>query len=372
MLSFTFLSGMRRRSLSLIALASLLGACQASQSSQSKDIYTTDVGATANGNTRRHQASVQEANWTVNADGCSGTLIDAEHILLAAHCKAKVGDTYQSGLSVLTKGAKDIRVSSVLEQSTELDYALLGISWIRPASAQQAYPNRIAIEASEVYLNSDPDQGDQLFTVGFPDDKANVWSATYAEGQAKVVAGDRISFNVGIINGNSGGGVLKRDNMMLVAVATSGRSNYSEPGWDKNDPNNPIHWNSGTPTWSIYRQSRLLPQLFPNGVRRDLGQSFAPKTQLFVALDSTNEPRLWVSSNHETDKILLCPATASRCSAGTAGHEVLSFREQRSERKLYQRSQVMTADTSYLLQAFDAKGQLIGSRPVQIQKRGNK
>jgi hypothetical protein len=357
------------------ALFSLLTLCACEQrliQSRLDNIYKEDESQQPLGNARRHQASLEEALWTVAAQGCSGTLLGPRHLLLAAHCQAQAGDQFRSGWSVITNGPRDLSVSRVIESDARLDYALLEVQWLRPMPSQQVFPPLIAIDPAQVFVSSKPDEGDLLFTVGFPDDKSETWTVTYAEGQAKSVQGSRILFNAGVINGNSGGSLLKKDSKLLVGITTGGTRNFGEPGWNQNDKERPENWNFGTPLWEIYKVSPELQSLYPNGQRSELSGTFVPRTQLYLALESSGKGDiLWVSGGHEVAQILLCPKDRSTCETTVLGTETLDFQLQRNDRRFYRRTQPLTYTGREQLNliALDRKGEVIGKRRVQLQKR---
>ncbi len=104
----------------------------------------------------------------------------------------------------------------------------------------------------------------KLDTVGFPIDRQQ--KVTHAYGFAKKYSGNNLQYNIGSINGNSGGAVWRAEDKMLVSMTNHGPHQYNQPGWRDNNPENPSAWNGGAAMHKVYAQSALLKTLFPNGV----------------------------------------------------------------------------------------------------------
>lgn len=362
-------------SIAFCAISLSTSACKPrSESSQLSNIYIADESSSSRGNTRRHPANVHEANWTVEAAkrGCSGILISPTQMLLNAHCNAKAGDFFRSGRAAVGRGVDDIKVSKVLELGSPdtIDYALLEITWLQPMDKAQTFPPLIAQSPDDVLFAAGPDEGDPIFTVGFPADKS-AWGATYAEGQAKALqSGGIIRFNIGVINGNSGGGIIKKDNNMLLGLVKGGVDNKGEAGWDRNDPNNAETWNSGVAIWEILKVSKVLRTLYPNGRHQLLKNQFVPRTQLYLGIESLPDgERLWVSAGYNTEKIVICDASVVSCQASTAKAEILTLSQEKSDRRRFQsKAQSELDQRSLQLLAYDAKDNIIAKRRVKLIK----
>ena len=334
-----------------------------------KNIYSADESD----QTRRHEATANEVTWTVRATGCSGTLLTPTLVLTANHCKLRSGARLKSGWSVHTDGPVDLVVQEVLEANPILDYAIASVKFTHPMPSNQTFPPYIATKPSDLYSSEFADQGERIFTVGFPDDKSREWRATYAEGQLKYQEDYKIFFNVGVINGNSGGGILKKENFMLAGIAVGGSKAYREAGWDNNSIDDAKNWNYGTSTWAIYKVSRILQEQFPEGRNKYFGNVLLPKTKLYISLKaSAKGASLKVSSSLETETLILCPKDSYPCSLETPGSRKLKLDVTASGRRFYAADSDLTSSdlASLGLTAFDKKGEIIGQRKVSLEQRG--
>ncbi|WP_141734824.1 trypsin-like serine peptidase [Oligoflexus tunisiensis] len=344
-------------------------ACRPLKNSVLHDIYLEDKSSQASGNSRRHAASAEEIMWTVHVAGCSGILLSPRYVLTAKHCDTRAGDRLSSGWSILTRGSPDLEVTTVAESSDMLDYSLLEVRWLTPVPAAIVYPPRIATRPDDVFATTNADQGDEVFTVGFPDDRAGIWSATYAEGQAKAVKSSQFFFNAGVINGNSGGGVLTKETHMLVSLINGGRHNLGEPGWDQADKEDPTTWNYGTGLWSIHLQSPLLQKLFPDGVNAAYARTFQPKTKIFLALTGEgSSTHFWFAASAQSESLLICPGLVNDCRAETSGAMVLKKRVIQQGRSFYQSLASPESLSQLTLVALDGSGAPIGQRQVVLEK----
>jgi V8-like Glu-specific endopeptidase len=340
-----------------------------STASSLKNIYSDDDTDSS----RRHEATAREVNWTVKASGCSGILLSPTLVLSANHCNLKAGSQMRSGWSVYTRGPIDLVVQEVLEANADLDYAIARVRFTSPMPSAQTFPPYIATRAEELYASSTRSEGDRLFTVGFPDDKAREWTMTYAEGQLKTEDAKRIYFNVGVINGNSGGGLLKKENAMLVGIAVGGSKAYNEAGWNQNSLDEAGNWNFGTPTWAIYQVSPVLQEQFPGGRNKYFGDIFLAKTQIFLSLTASDGgAELKVSAGLDSQTLLLCPAMVYPCSKTTSGVKALSLTVTGSGRRFYAASGVIPKDelSTLGLVALDKDDKVIGQRKVALQSKG--
>ena len=220
------------------------------------DIFNNDAQT-------RQEATGNDLRWTVNMGGCTGSMLSPRYILSAHHCTMSKGATYTSG-GCLYLGCKgDLKVISVTEKYAGFDGDIAEVAWSRVDSRwAQRYAPRVQTTAAEITLGRDG-SATKLFTVGFPADKSKAMIAT---GYAKSREGDYLNYNVGIINGNSGGGVWKFDDYTLVSQTNHGPHALNQPGWKNNDPENANAWNGGPQMDRMYAKSPVLKSIFPDGV----------------------------------------------------------------------------------------------------------
>ncbi len=243
------------------------------------------------------------------------------------------------------------------------------LRWLTSIPKQIKYPPRIATSAEDVFSSPSPNQGDELFTVGFPDDRDGVWRATYAEGQAKVINNHQLYFNIGIINGSSGGGVLKKESLMLVSLANGGRKILGETGWNTADVDDFQAWNFGTALWQIYERSALLKMLFPSGVNAELNGSFQAKTQIYLSVSGEGSTAsLWIAASLQAEDLVICPGFVKNCRAGLAEGERLKSGKSLQGRAFFQSKQSPEKLKSMTISAFDKSGNLIGQRQVLLER----
>ena len=227
-----------------------------SKSSNLSDIYWDDAET-------RHAAEPDELVWTIKGSGCTASALSADYILTANHCSPKTGDKYKSGAAILNGMTNDIEVVSVAEKSSTHDYSILKIRWLRgkPTEGQKFTPF-ISTKPEDLKFGKG-DLATPLFTVGFPVDRG--LNPTYARGYSKKYSGSKLLYNVGSINGNSGGAVWTIATKTLVSMTNSGPHQHGSPGWNNNDPEKEAAWNNGVAFSKIYGSSTLLKQIFPLG-----------------------------------------------------------------------------------------------------------
>jgi hypothetical protein len=225
--------------------------------SQLGDIYTNDSET-------RRDATAGETAWTISLGGCSGSAINKKYILTANHCTPEAGDSYKSGPAVAGKKDADIIAVEVAEASASLDYAIVEVRWVSGSPTPgQKYTPKISTAEDDLVLGTD-DVATKLETVGFPVDRQQ--KVTHAYGFSKKYRGDNLLYNIGSINGNSGGAVWRTSDKMMVSMTNFGRFAHDQSGWNNNDPENSDAWNGGAAMHAVYAQSALLKTLFPGGI----------------------------------------------------------------------------------------------------------
>lgn len=224
-------------------------------------IFQTDIFA--NDAVTREPASKEALRWTVQMGGCTGALLSPEYMLTAHHCGPQAGAIYTSG-ACLASGAcsRDVRVIQRVEADSTLDYVILRVQTDPEIAKGQRYPVAVQTKDDELKFGTDS-VATKLFTVGFPADK-NL-RATYAEGFAKRYNGSYMDYNVGSINGNSGGSVFAVEGLKLVGMTNHGPHAFGQRGWNGNNPEDSRAWNGGPKMPAMYTRSAVLRQLFPGG-----------------------------------------------------------------------------------------------------------
>lgn len=214
---------------------------------------------------RRHKATEKERLWTVSLGGCSASLLSPDHLITAHHCGIKVNKKATSGYCLNIGCSSDITITESLDSDRRLDYHIFKIKWKNGKMPEgQQIPPSILTNDTKLKTGKKIGDGDECFTVGFPGDKTQ-WGATFAKGRIKIKDQSYISYNIGIINGNSGGAVWRTDDKKLVGLTNHGPHMLGEPGWDKNKLDDPKAWNGGTNMATAYKQSKVLQNIFPDG-----------------------------------------------------------------------------------------------------------
>jgi hypothetical protein len=265
--------------LSAIAFVALLGPGLSACGPQSEDtvpasglmdIYRNDAQT-------RRPADAEQLLWTVRLSGCTGSMLDEKHLLTAAHCSPSAGSVWTSGACLAAGCTRDIRAVRRLENNSTLDFAIMEIEWTRPESkTAQKYPPMVQTRDDQITFGRDG-EGSEIFTVGFPADKRG---AQHAVGTAKAYRGNSLIYNIGIINGNSGGAVWRTDNFMLVSQTNSGPRAYRQPGWNNNDPEDRNAWNGGGKMPAIYAVSAKMREIFPGGINPKVDETGTLKPEL--------------------------------------------------------------------------------------------
>lgn len=250
-----------------IALLVLWCAMSAAQPSPFIRILPTDIFS--NDARTRTVATSHQLRWTVSMNGCSASMLSPRYLLTAHHCSPRVGAIYTSG-GCLDLGCKnDLRVTRIAEQNSGFDSDIVEVEWLRTDSRwRQRYAPRVQVKDTELQLGRDS-EATELFTVGFPGDKQK---PMYAVGFAKEFDGNYLNYNLGSINGNSGGAVWKTSDFTLVSQTNHGPHQLNQPGWNGNDPEDSKAWNGGPRMSLLYRASQVLKNVFPNGENLDISR----------------------------------------------------------------------------------------------------
>ena len=361
---------------------------QSCDSSDQPRAYTSDIfrDDEVAGSQRRRVATDAERLWTVNMRTCTGHLIAPDYMMTAGHCGAQVGATYTSGSALIRGAGPDITVAAISDSKVPpanapldgvLDYAILKITWAGgKAPTDQKYPPLVPTKAEDVAMSTAAGQGDDVFTVGFPSDKQGV--ATYSEGQLKELRQVSLIYNMGIINGNSGGGAWRKRDKMLVALTNAGPKAFNEAGWNDNDINDSTHWNYGTAMWLVFADSKQLQEIFPGGKNKFSGdQPPAPPSGTKQAI------ALGLSKTGTTTSLkqLAIPLTATiayvcqgdtSCTQATAGvTKTIEVRATAGKRFVkLETPVVISANQILTLVATDAAGTVIETRKVRFVPAG--
>lgn len=228
------------------------------------DIYLEDEKDPS----RRHKATDEERLWTVSLGGCSASLLSSDYLITAHHCGIKVNKKATSGYCLNNGCRNDITITESLDKDRGLDFHIFKIRWKNGKMPEgQKFPPSILTDDNDLKTGKKIGEGDEIFTVGFPADKTS-WGATFAKGRLKTKDSSYISYNIGIINGNSGGAVWRIEDKMLVGLTNHGPHAMGMPGWDKNKLDDPKAWNGGTNMAVAYKKSKVLQEIFPNGKNR--------------------------------------------------------------------------------------------------------
>jgi V8-like Glu-specific endopeptidase len=340
--------------------------------SRAKDLFTEDQSST-----RRHKATADEAMWAIDMNGCTGHLVSPDYMMSANHCQPRAGVRYTSGAAMAQGQQDDITVTSVEEASATLDYAIMRIRWANGTMPkEQRFPALIATKASDVKMSTAHGGGDDVFTTGFPGDKTD---ATYSEGHLKQAGSGHLFYDMGIINGNSGGGVWRKSDHMLVSLTNGGQMVLGQPGWDQASADDPNRWNFGPAMWQVYAASRRLQDIFPSGHNRysgaDGGTAVTAASDLAMALEQApvdfSQSAILVGAPSTATTVIVCTdVQAADCKAGATGAHATSLARTANGRAVFvtpdrlpMRDQLRLAAVAY-----DASGTLIAKRALVVSR----
>lgn len=224
---------------------------------QGRDIFTNE------GQTRRLAAN-DEFEVALGLGGCAGSLIAPGVGISAAHCQRTGG--IKSGIALRDNLANDGTIVKTLEVGSvgTLDYWLFEIKWkqghlppgMRLVPLIQTEEDQLKTGANET--------AEKIYTLGFPSDIAN-GNLIYSWGYGKNYESTSLVNNISLINGNSGGGIWRANDDMLVSIVSGGPNAFGQGTWKNNDWNDKKHWNWGPAMWRVYKKSSVLRDIFPEG-----------------------------------------------------------------------------------------------------------
>ncbi len=360
---------------SLVLVATSFVSCARSHNSDTKDIFKEDIGDLSNGNARRHPATAEEKLWTISMGGCTGHLISPDYMMSANHCTPRVGARYKSGYSDAKGLNSDIVVAELVESGSALDFAIMKITWTNGYPKDQKFPPLIATKSSDLKFSRDTGSGDELFTVGYPQDKFNSWGATYAEGRAKVASGDRLYYDIGIINGNSGGGVWRKSDKMLVSLTNGGSHAFGQSGWNSASISSSANWNFGPPIWVIYENSKILKNIFPEGKNRFAKASTGSNTDIAVLIGSADNSgtdiyTLYFSAPATSSALYFCATSdVANCDSSATGYTRAVTIKTKDGRSFFQASTntVLSDNIPLTIVATDSSNTKISVKSIKFR-----
>jgi len=228
---------------------------------ETRDIFTNTTQT-------RRPAVNEDFEMALGLGGCAGFLLGPNIGGSAAHCK-KSG-TLKSGMALRDSLPDDGRIGRTLEigSAGTYDYWIFEIQWTGGAvpHGMHVIPS-IHIEKDQLKVGSN-EVADKIFTLGFPVDISH-GKLIHSWGYGKSNGTDNwLKNNISLINGNSGGGIWRYSDNMLVSIVSGGPHAFGQPGWNNNDWNDPKHWNVGSAMWKIYQKSPVLKDIFPGGINK--------------------------------------------------------------------------------------------------------
>ncbi|MCX6123987.1 MAG: trypsin-like peptidase domain-containing protein, partial [Proteobacteria bacterium] len=185
----------------LLVTTALSSCGRQNSTSDLSDIYRNDAAM-------RKPSTKEEIKWTVSLDGCTGSMLSETKLLTANHCAPRAGAEYTSGAALAAGESTDLKAVKVVESSKSLDYSIVEVTWVKPLrKLEQRYTPAIQTTPEQVTVGLDTNPlTSNLITIGFPTDKTG---SQTARGFAKKLDVQSLLYNVGTINGNSGGAVWK-------------------------------------------------------------------------------------------------------------------------------------------------------------------
>lgn len=229
----------------------------------SRDIFT-------NSSSTRRVATTAEAALAIQVgSGCAGFLIGPNIGMSAAHC-VQAGTDVRSSVALARDLPADGRIVKTIEIGTSkgFDLWVFEIDW-----DSKPYPKGIKIVPQVQVAKSqlrigDNKSADALYSLGFPADISGgklIISTGYGKSDGE---DGRAINNISLINGNSGGAIIRLKDKMLVSLVSGGPHRFGQAGWKDNDWNDSKHWNWGPAIWKWYQSSQTFQTMYPKGISR--------------------------------------------------------------------------------------------------------
>lgn len=326
---------------------------------------------------RRRKATASELLKIVKLRGCTGHLLHTSYLMTAAHCKIRAGDRYSSGSAIVNRSEpKDIKIEEIVETNSSLDYVIARISWANGFPKDQKFTTLISTSQSDISFSKTPESGDEIITIGYSADKASQWGATYSEGRLKTFDKTNLLYNAASINGNSGGGVWKKSNGMLVSLTNGGPQSINSPGWNSSSKDNEAAWNRGVALWVAYANSDTLKELFPNGQsilaepkNETNNQANVSSDKIYLAAESVgNGAVIYASVNTQVYRTAICTVgTKVQCEAAGGKYKLMAESKTINGRKIFASNSIDINEQSVVtIVSLNQQNQIIKTREIEF------
>ena len=360
-----------------LLVASMLVSCKLAGLNTGVDSDLDNIYLEDNSASRRRKATDDELLKVVKLKGCTGHLMHPEYLMTAAHCNIKKRDTYSSGSAIVNRSApKDITIEEIVENNSSLDFTIAKISWANGFPKDQKFTTLISTSQSDVSFSKNPETGDEVITIGYAADKAAEWGATYSEGRLKNFNRTDLIYNAATINGNSGGGVWKKSDGMLVSLTNGGPQAINRPGWNSSSKDNEAAWNRGVAMWVAYANSAKLRELFPNG--RSIAASSANNSsdlanvnssKIYIAAESiAGGAVIYASVNSKVNRTAICTiGTKKQCEAAGGKYKLMRANKTLNGRKIFESKNINISENSVItIVSLNDENQIIKTREIEF------